>query len=201
MIDEQLTHLADLHRSGALTDDEFAAAKASAIGTGSAGTGTTTSPVPPAPVVPVVRADGAPGTAGALPPPASGDATVLTGTEALARIPWILVVVLALVAGTAVHALTGAFEWEAFQVPAAPVVCPGGVMHSGYDVSYSVNTKGVSDAVTCERDGVTTPVGPWVVFGVLSVIYAVPFFLLLAWLRVRSRRRLRARVASSSPGP
>lgn len=107
-----------------------------------------------------------------------------------ARMPVILVIILALSAGTIVQGMASGFEWEAIQAPAGPIVCPGGVMHTGYDVSYSVNKKGVSDAATCEKEGSTTPVPPWLMFGLLSVIYAVPFFLLLLWLRIRSRRKL-----------
>ena len=166
-IDEQLTQLAQLHDSGALTDAEFEAAKATALG-------------------------GAPpeDRDHDLPPPGSGDPTVLTVTEGLARIPLILMIVLALAGGTAVHGIASGLEWAPIQAPAAPVVCPGGTMHSGFDVSYSVSAKGISDAVSCERDGVSTPVSGWLVFGVLSIIYAVPLFLLLLWLKVRSRRRL-----------
>ncbi len=158
-VDQQLAHLSELHDRGALSDDEFARAKATTI-------------------------------EAATPEPPERSAVVLTSwSDACSRfrLPWM--VLASLVLGMTVVGIGSGLEWEAVQTPAAPFVCPGGELHTGFEVSYSVNRKGVDPAAGCERDGVTRPVAAWVMFGLLSLLWAVPFLLVFLLARVLGRWR------------
>jgi len=109
--------------------------------------------------------------------------------EAFSRISMGWLAVTALILGVILTGSGTVLEIEPVQLAAAPLVCSGGVLHTGYDVSYTVNTKGVEDAATCEKDGVTSDVASWLMFVVLTVVWAIPCFALLLLARMLTRRR------------
>jgi len=159
-VDEQLSRLAELHQQGSLTDHEFASAKAAALDA------RTTNDVP------------------------AGPRTVYSVPEAFALLPIGWIIFVSLILGLMTQAIGSAAEWEPIQRPAAPFVCSGGTMQTGFEVSYSVAAKGVDNAVTCDRDGVVSDVSGWWMFLVLTVIYSPPFLLLFLVLKLVCRRKL-----------
>ena len=163
-LDEQLAHLVELHGSGGLTDAEFAQTKAA------------TPAVPPSAT------------------PAAAEATddapvVMTLGEAFAKFPSGWMIFCAVVLGVISSGVLAILEVEAVQTVAAPVVCLGGELQTGYDVSYAVAVKGVSDAASCVRVGVASPVPSWLMFVVLGVLWEIPFLLLLYLAEVINRRK------------
>ncbi len=169
-VDQQLAQLAALRQQGSLSEDEFTQAKASILAPGA--------------------------TSG----DAIADPTVLTLTQGFARMSKLVMVVIALTLGIIVSGVASGLEWEPIQRPAAIVVCPNGQFHTGFEVVYGVNEKGVSDATSCTENGVTRDVNSALMFVVLMVIYALPFLLWLVIVKGRNRRKL-ARQALEAAAP
>lgn len=166
-IDHQLEHLAELHADGALSDDEFATAKANALGASAPADASGGSPTTPQTSDPILAA----------PTPNIPSKTV-----------WVLLFVAALTIGGSVMGLSGGFEWAPPQALAAPVVCPGGKLVAGFDVSYTVAKKGVDFASTCVKDGHATPVSDFWLSTVMTIEYTLVAFAIFAtwrllWLR------------------
>ncbi len=165
-IDRQLEHLAELHAGGALTDDEFAAAKATALG-------------------------------GSSPMPASEeepDGPILAAARPSipSKLVPLLIFFASLIIGITITGLSAGLEWASAQVPAAPVVCPGGELVAGFDVSYTVNTKGVDFASVCVKDGEAREIsGLWLATVMIIEYTALTFVILYGWrlLALRKERR------------
>ncbi|MGZ8763404.1 MAG: hypothetical protein ACXW2Y_08780 [Acidimicrobiia bacterium] len=170
-IDQQLEHLAELHADGALTDGEFAAAKASTLGspaTAAASGGSPTAELTRDPILDAPRPN--------IP----------------SKIVWVLLIIAAFAIGVSIMGLSGGFEWAPPQQLAAPIVCPGGELVAGFDVSYTVNTKGVDFASTCVEDGHATPISGLWLNTVMTIEYTLIFLAIfvgwrLLWLRSEAR--------------
>ncbi len=155
-IDRQLEHLAELHAEGALTDDEFAAAKATALST-------------------------APETPGADPPP-DGPILAAPRPSLPPKLVPVLIFFAAAMIGITITGLSTGFEWAPAQVPAAPIVCPGGELIAGFDVAYTVNAKGVDLASVCVKGGETREVsGLWLGTVMIVEYSALAFVILYGW--------------------
>ena len=165
-IDRQLEHLAELHAGGALTDDEFAAAKATAL-------------------------------SGSSQTPASDEETdgpILAAARP--SIPTKLVPLLiffaALMIGITITGLSTGLEWSPAQVPAGPVVCPGGELIAGFDVAYTVNAKGVDLASACLKGGETREIsGLWLGTVMVVEYTALAFVILYGWVLLGLRKQRR----------
>ena len=114
---------------------------------------------------------------------------VMTLGEAFAKFSSSWMIFCAVVLGVISSGALAISEVEAVQTVVAPVVCLGGELQTGYDVSYTVAVEGVSDAAPCVRDGVASPVPPWSMFVVLGVLWGIPFLLLLHLAEVINRRK------------
>ncbi len=95
--------------------------------------------------------------------------------------------------GVSITGLSAGFEWAPAQAPAAPIVCPGGKLVVGFDVSYSVAKKGVDFASVCVKAGEGSRVSDLWLSTVMTVEYSVIFLAIfavwrLAWLRKKARR-------------
>jgi hypothetical protein len=179
-IDRQLEHLAELHAGGVLTDDEFAAAKANALGPASA----TAAPAPPA--------------------PAPADPVLAAPRPSIpSKVVAVLILFASLMTGITVTGLSTGFEWAPAQAPAAPVVCPGGELVAGFDVAYTVNAKGVDLASVCVEHGEAHAVSGWWLATVMTVEYtAIVFAILYGWRLLWLRReRNRTSPVTSAPAP
>ena len=170
-VDQQLAQLAALRQQGSLSEDEFVKAKASVLDP------TSTS-----------------GEAGA-------DPTVLTLTQGFARMSKLVMVVIALTLGITVSGIASGLEWAPIQRPAALVVCPNGEFHTGFEVTYGVNEKGVNDATSCTEGGVTRDINGGLMFVLLGVIYALPFLIWLVIVKGRNRRKLARQELAAATTP
>jgi hypothetical protein len=163
-IDHQLEHLAELHAEGVLNDDEFTAAKANALG-------------PPA----VSAASGIPA--------ASDPILAAAAPNIPSKIVWFLLVVGAFIIGVTIMGLSSGLEWSPAQAPAAPIVCPGGRVIVGYDVSYSVATKGVDLASVCVKNGTTYAISDLWLSTVMTVEYTLVFLAIFVVWRLLYLRK------------
>jgi len=165
-IDRQLEHLAELHADGALTDDEFAAAKAAALGASSpipVSEGETDGPILAAPRP-------------SIPP----------------KLVPLLILFAAAIIGITITGLSTGLEWSPAQVPAGPVVCPGGELVAGFDVAYTVNAKGVDLASTCVKDGGAREIsGLWLGTVMIVEYTALAFVILYGWVLLGLRKQRR----------
>jgi Short C-terminal domain len=165
-IDHQLEHLSELHADGALTDDEFATAKAHTLGS----TGATPSGASPAAADPILAAP-----APNIPP----------------NIVWFLLVFGAFIIGATITGMSAGFEWAPAQAPAAPIVCPGGKLVVGFDVSYSVAAKGVDLASVCVKNGSARQVSDLWLSTVMTLEYTAIFLVIFVGWRSLYLRRAR----------
>lgn len=170
-VDQQLAQLAALRQQGSLSEDEFTKAKASILEPAAASSDVGVDP------------------------------TILTLTQAFARMSKLVMIVAALTLGIIVSGVAAGLEWEPIQRPAAIVVCPNGQFHTGYEVTYGVSEKGVSDATRCTENGVTRNVNSGLMFGVLMVIYALPFLLWLVIVKGRNQRKLARQAVEAATPP
>jgi Short C-terminal domain len=180
-IDRQLEHLAELHAGGALTDDEFAAAKATAL-------------VPPGSAQPPPPAT----------PPTPDPILAAPRPSIPSKLAAVLILFASLMIGLTITGMSGGFEWAPAQAPAAPIVCAGGELVARFDVAYTVNTKGVDFASVCVKDGEARAISGWWLATVMTIEYTVVAFAIvsgwrLLWLR-KERRHESLATWSSEPG-
>jgi Short C-terminal domain len=178
-IDRQLEHLAELHAGGVLTDDEFAAAKATAL---------SAAPEAPGPH-----------------PSTEGPILAAPRPSIPPKLVPLLIFFAALMIGVTITGLSTGLEWAPAQAPAAPIVCPGGELVAGFDVAYTVNAKGVDLASVCVKGGETREIsGLWLGTVMIVEYTAIVFVILYGWCllglrRQRARRSLATWSSGASP--